>query len=153
MLDNISFIYKKLIKKVFNSSLIEEEDINKSLEELSMLKGTMAVSLIDWENSIILGTKTKTDFNIERASKGNSKVIRAYMKMLSKLNISSPVDDILITLSNQIHIMHIISAYPQLCIYIALDSNKSNLALSRTKAKEVGEALSSKYEAVVKKEN
>ena len=152
MLDNINFFYKKIINKVFKSHLIEQEDITNSLEELSKLKGTLAVSLIDWQNGTILGTHVKSDFNIDLASKGNAKVVKANMKMLENLKITSPVKDILITLTDQIHIIHVLSTHTELCLYVALDSNKSNLALSRTKAQEVGKALSSKYEAKLQSE-
>lgn len=71
------------------------------------------------------------------------------MKMLKKLDADSHVEDILITLTDQTHIMHIISAHPELCLYIALDAKKSNIALSRTKVKEMGEELSKKYKAKI----
>ena len=85
MLDNIHFLYKKIMNQIFDSNLLEKRDITQALDELSELKGMIAVSLIDWNSNSILGAKVKTDFNIALASHGNAKVVKAKMKMLQNL--------------------------------------------------------------------
>ncbi len=145
----VNSFYQKLLKRIFNSKPIEKDDINNALSQLLELKGSMATSIIDWEDDIILGTENKVNFDITTASKGNGKVMRSTLKMLNDTNPESQVEDILITLTDQIHIIHIINSHPELCLYIILDSQKANMALARTKIGLIAKELSDKYESTL----
>ncbi len=111
--------------------------IDESLAEILTLKGALATSLFDWESGMVLGMDTKSDFNIELASAGNSEVIKAKMETMKSLGLSADLEDILITLSNQIHIIHILKSNPELVLYVALDKSQSNLALARNKLRQI----------------
>lgn len=139
MIEDISSFYKKMVKKVFKSSSIDKNYIEDALNQIFELKGVIAVSLVDWESSTILGTKSKNDFNIIDASKSNTNMLRVKMDIIKRLNLDSSIEEILITLTDQIHIINILSDYPELYIYVALDSNKTNLALARGRVKVIGE--------------
>ncbi len=76
---------------------------------------------------------SSTNFNIELASAGNADVVKAKMATMKSLRINGKIQDIMITLTDQIHIIHALESNPELCLYAALDSSKSNLALARNK--------------------
>ncbi len=143
----IGSFYQKLVKRIFNSESMDKNDIDHALSRLMELKGSMAASLIDWENDSVLGTKTKVDFDINTASKGNAKVVKANMNTIHDISPQSAIEDILITFTNQTHVIHIIASRPELCLYIALDSEKSSLALARTKVSLIAKELSDKYDS------
>ena len=58
------------------------------------------------------------------------------------LQLDDVIDDILITLSKQYHLIRPVASKPGLFLYVVLDKNKSNLALARRKVQEIEQSLS-----------
>lgn len=78
-----------------------------------------------------------TGIDLEIAAAGNTEVIRAKLKTINMLNLNEEIEDILITLSSQYHLIRPLAGTDDLFVYYALDSEKSNLALARRKLKTV----------------
>ena len=112
-------------------------NIDNLLDDIMTIKGALAASLIDWDSGMTLGMKTHGNFDIELASAGNSEVLKAKMATMKSLGLNSEIKDILITLSDQIHIITLVKDQPELCLYVAVDSASSNLALARNKMNSV----------------
>jgi hypothetical protein len=66
---------------------------------------------------------------------------RAKLKTMKALGITGSIEDILITLDTQYHIIRLIPHKPGLFIYAVLDKSKSNLAMARYKIMDVEKAL------------
>ena len=79
----------------------------------------------------MLGAVGGGTLNLELAAAGNTEVIRAKRKTMKTLNLSDPIEDILITLGRQYHLMRPLSTNDALFIYVALDRSRANLALAR----------------------
>lgn len=116
---------------------MDMNNIDGVLNELMSINGALAASLIDWESGMTLGMKNNNNFDIELASAGNSEVVKAKMATMRSLGLTGNIKDMLITLTDQIHIISMIEDQPELCLYVALDSTKANLALARHKMKSV----------------
>ena len=117
---------------------MDMSNIESILAEILELNGALATALIDWESGMVLGMATNnSNFNIELASAGNSKVLKAKMATIKSLKLEGEIEDIMITLSDQMHLIHILKTNPELCLYVALNAEKSNLALARNKLKTV----------------
>lgn len=116
---------------------MELNDIDGKLDELMKINGAIAAGAIDWESGMALGMKTNGTFDIELACAGNSEVIKAKMATMRSLGLEGQIQDILITLSDQIHIIGMVPNQPELAIYLALDSSKANLAMARIAVKNV----------------
>ncbi len=112
-------------------------NVDNILDDIMGLNGSLAAALIDWKSGMALGTRTNGKFNIELAAAGNSEVIKAKMVTMKSLKLSGTIQDILITLDTQVHIITMVPSNKDLALYIALDSDKSNLALARIKLKSV----------------
>jgi len=112
-------------------------NVDNLLDDIMTIKGALAASLIDWDSGMTLGMKSRGNFDIELASAGNSEVLKAKMATIKSLGFSSEIKDILITLSDQIHIITVVKDQPELCLYVAVDSANSNLALARNKMNAV----------------
>ncbi len=106
-------------------------NIDNILGDLMKVKGAIAVALIDWESGMALGMKSNGAFNIELACAGNSEVIKAKMATMKSLGLDGNIKDILITLSDQLHIIGMVPGKPELAFYMALDADGANLALAR----------------------
>jgi len=57
---------------------------------------------------------------------------------MRSLGLEGAIKDILITLTNHIHIIGIVPENPELVIYFALDADKANLALARIAVQKAG---------------
>ena len=109
-------------------------NINESLEDLITVDGAMCAALVDSASGMLLG-KAGSGLDLEIAAAGNTEVVRAKLKTIKSLGLDDTIDDILITLSSQYHIIRPLAATPEVFIYLVLDRAKANLALARLKVK------------------
>jgi len=80
----------------------------------------------------MLGTAGGTaGLNLEVAAAGNTEVVRAKRKTMRSLGLNDPIEDILITLSRQYHLLRPLRSNDALFIYVALDRSRANLAMAR----------------------
>jgi DNA-binding response OmpR family regulator len=115
-------------------------NINQTLSELMQVDGAMAMALVDSKSGMALGT-IGSGINLELAAAGNSEVMRAKTKTMANLGLKDKIEDILITLGGQYHLIRPLSTHPHLFIYMVLNRVQSNLALARHKLSEAESRL------------
>jgi len=79
--------------------------------------------------------------NLELAAAGNTEVVRAKRKTMKALNLNDPIEDILITLGRQYHLLRPLSTNDALFIYVVLDRSKANLAMARHQLTQIEKDL------------
>lgn len=95
------------------------------------IAGMIAASVVDLESGMTLAVRSnRQDFDLSTASAFNSEMVKMKLKTMKALNLQSALEDMLLTLSDQIHLIRLIS--PTSFVYIAVDKGKSNLAIVRT---------------------
>jgi hypothetical protein len=114
--------------------------INQAMQELLSLDGALCAALVDSSSGMILG-QSGSGVDLEVAAAGNTEVVRAKMKTMRGLGLSDVIEDILITLGKQYHIIRPMARKEGLFVYIVLDKSKSNLALARRKVQEIEKDL------------
>lgn len=116
-------------------------DIETALKEAMAIEGALGVALVDWESGMPLGTLGGGKYlDLELASAGNTEVIRAKMRTLESLRLDDSVEDILITLTKQYHLIRLLrnaNGAHNLFLYLVLDRPKANLALARHHLKRI----------------
>lgn len=116
--------------------------IKQSLEELMKIEGALGACVVDYKSGLSLGAiGGGPSLNIEVAAAGNSEVIRSKLKVMSQLGINEKIEDMLISLSGQYHVVRPLSNHGNLFIYMALSRANSNLALARFKIQEIESSL------------
>jgi len=115
-------------------------NITESLAELLTVDGAMCAALVDSSSGMLLGT-AGTGIDLDVAAAGNTEVVRAKLKTIKALGLTDTIDDILITLTGQYHVIRPLGANPEVFLYVVLDRAKSNLALARLKVKNCDEQL------------
>jgi hypothetical protein len=121
-------------------------NIKESLQEAMQLEGSLGAALGDWKSGMCLGhfgTNTPA-FPLDRleiAVAGNTDVIRAKIRVAQMLQIDDRIEDILISLTQQYHLIRLTQAIDGLFFYLVLDRSKSNLALARIKLTEIEKKL------------
>jgi CheY-like chemotaxis protein len=114
------------------SGMTMANNVNATLEELSSIDGFIAAALVDADSGMSLGTIGGNDrFDIDVAAATNTEVVKAKMRAAKKLELKDGIDDILITLDSQYHLIRPLNENPHIFFYLALDRDKSNLAMSR----------------------
>jgi hypothetical protein len=115
-------------------------NINDSLSALLQSDGALCAALVDANSGMTLG-KMGSGLDLDLAAAGNTEVVRAKMKTMKSLGLSDAIEDILITLGKQYHIIRPVASKPGLFLYLVLDKSRSNLALARRNSLDVEQAL------------
>lgn len=108
-----------------------------ALEELMALRGSTGVALVDYSSGMCLAALGGGPIDLELAAAGNSEVIRSKMKVMESLRLKSKIEDILITLGDQYHLLRLLSSHKNLFLYLVLKREDANLASARHKLAEV----------------
>jgi hypothetical protein len=104
-------------------------DIKSSVNAALKIDGCIGAALVDFESGMCLGVAGSPGFDLELAAAGNTEVVRAKKKIRDKLGLRDKIDDILISLTGQYHLIRMCGT--TIFMYIVLDRAKSNLALAR----------------------
>ena len=117
-------------------------DVKESLNAAMSIDGAIGVALVDYTSGMCLGMAGGgAQLNMEVAAAGNTAVVRAKMKVMKDLGLKDAIEDILITLGRQYHLIRPLRRSPNLFLYLATDRDRSNLALSRHKLNEIEDNL------------
>ncbi|MEO7732145.1 MAG: hypothetical protein ABIY55_14315 [Kofleriaceae bacterium] len=108
-----------------------EKQIVESFEKVAAeIPGFIAAALVDIESGMTLGMKsTRPDFDLAAASAYNSEMVKQKQKIMRALSLKTHLEDMLITLGDQIHLIKMVS--PTTFIYLAADRASSNIAIVR----------------------
>ena len=119
--------------------------VEVSLKEMmTAVEGALGAAVVDYTSGMALGTLGGgKDLDLTIAAAGNTDVIRAKVRTMEQLGLKSRIEDILITLSDQYHLIRLISGRGGngLFIYLVLDAKRSNLAMARHQLKKIEEEL------------
>jgi hypothetical protein len=116
-------------------------NIETALKEAMTTDGALGVALVDWESGMTLGTLGGGKYlDLEVAAAGNTEVVRAKMRTMESLRLDDSIEDILITLNKQYHIIRPLGNQ-NIFLYFVLDRSKANLALARLNLKRVEGSL------------
>jgi hypothetical protein len=119
-------------------------DMDTALKEAMQIDGAIGVALVDYTSGMALGTLGSTkELDLTVAAAGNTDVVRAKMRTLDLLKLKDEIEDILITLGTQYHLIRPLRSRggQGLFIYLALSKQRANLAMARHQIKKVEEDL------------
>jgi hypothetical protein len=116
-------------------------NVKESLDALLTLDGAMACAIVDGNSGMVMG-KAGAGLDLDVAAAGNTEVVRSKMKTMKALGLKEDIEDILITLGSQFHIIRPMPSMAGVFIYLVLDKNRANLAMARIKVKAVEASVS-----------
>jgi hypothetical protein len=106
--------------------------LNKFGEDLkNNVSGFIAVSVTEVKTGVsYYSLSVDPSFDPELASAYNLEVVKAKFNAIKALNLDQTIENIMINLSSQIHIIDI-SENNDYFIYLAVDANKANLGMTK----------------------
>lgn len=108
------------------------------------IDGSIGAAIVDHGSGMALGALGGSkDLDLQVAAAGNTEVVKAKLRTMDSLGLKDAIEDILITLSGQYHIIRPITGRSGkgLFLYLALDRNRGNLALARHQLRGIEEKL------------
>ena len=114
---------------------------NDSIQQLLKTDGALAAAVVDYSSGMLLAGGGTSSIDLEIAAAGNTEVLRAKMKTMKLLDLKDSIDDVLITLGEQYHLLRPVNKQDGLCLYFVLDKSKYNLALARRALVEVEKVI------------
>lgn len=104
----------------------------EALAKLMEIDGSIGACIVDSNSGMMLASAGGgAAFDLELAAAGNTEVVRSKRKTMKALALGDAIDDILITLSRQYHLIRPLASNDAHFLYLALDRGKANLALAR----------------------
>lgn len=108
-----------------------EKQLLDTLEKIQNdASGFIAASLVDLDSGMTLAVKSvRPEFDLTAASAYNSELVKQKLKIMRTLGLTGTIEDMLISLTDQIHLVKLIG--PSTFLYLAVDKKQSNLAIVR----------------------
>ena len=119
-------------------------DMDTALKEIMEIDGAVGVALVDHTSGMALGTLGGgKELDLTVAAAGNTDVVRAKLRAMEMLNISEKVEDILITLDTQYHVIRPLASRSGkgLFLYLVLKKDRANLAMARHRLRTIEQTL------------
>ncbi|WP_433547333.1 hypothetical protein ACQPZG_21320 [Streptomyces sp. CA-294286] len=113
-------------------------------EVMTSIEGTIGVALVDYTSGMALGTAGGSkELDLTVAAAGNTDVVRAKVRTMEHLGLNEDIEDILITLGSQYHMIRLLRGRGTngLFLYVALDKGRANLAMARHQLRKIENEL------------
>ncbi|MFF2638445.1 hypothetical protein ACFVUB_01225 [Streptomyces niveus] len=113
-------------------------------EAATTIEGAIGAALVDYSSGMALGTVGGgKDMDLTVAAAGNTDVVRAKVRTMEMLGLKDEIEDILITLGGQYHLIRLLKGRGNngLFLYLALDKQRANLAMARHQLKKIENEL------------
>lgn len=109
-----------------------------SVDSLKKLDGFIAAALVDSSSGMMLESVVVGSFPVEIAAAANTEVVQAKLKAMDAIDLGDDtIEDILISLGTQYHLIRPLASNREIFIYLALERNRANLAMSRLELKKL----------------
>jgi predicted regulator of Ras-like GTPase activity (Roadblock/LC7/MglB family) len=123
------------------SSHPKMKNFKEKLRSIFELDGVLAASIVDTNTGMPLIQESKSPINLESYCAYMVEVIKSHKKFLTKLNIKDKIEDIVINLDKNYHIITFVLKQDNLFIYVILDKENSNLGMTRLVLMQLEEEL------------
>lgn len=117
-------------------------NVKESISKFTALDGFVGAAVVDSESGMLLGQEGGGPLNLEIAAASNTEVVRAKKKAMNSLGLRDSIEDILISLGKQYHLIRPLRSRPSVFFYLVLDRTRANLATARIALADIDKEIS-----------
>ena len=108
------------------------------IDSLKEIDGFIAGALVDSSTGMVLESMDNGKFPVETAAAFNTQVVQAKLKAMEAVGLGDDkIEDILISLGTQYHLIRPLESNREVFIYIALERKGANLGMAKALLKNV----------------
>jgi predicted regulator of Ras-like GTPase activity (Roadblock/LC7/MglB family) len=115
--------------------------VKEALDEILNIDGAIGAAIVDYESGMTLGTDGGRDLDMELAGAGNTEVVRSKKNIIHDLGIDERIEDLLISLESQYHLIRMCERHEDIFIYTVINRSQGNLGLARRKIDKIDKRL------------
>ncbi len=115
-------------------------EMDVALKDAMQIDGAIGAALVDYTSGMALGTAGGSrDFDMTVAAAGNTDVVRAKLRTIEMLGLREGIEDILVTLTDQYHLIRPLTSRSGqgMFLYLTLSKSRANLALARHQLRRI----------------
>ncbi|GID97210.1 hypothetical protein ACFQFC_02615 [Amorphoplanes digitatis] len=119
-------------------------EMDVALKDTMQIDGALGAALVDQTSGMALGTAGGSrDLDLTVAAAGNTDVVRAKLRAMEMLGLTEKIEDVLITLDTQYHLVRPLTSRSGkgLFLYLVLNKDRANLAMARHQLRAIESAL------------
>lgn len=117
--------------------------VKAALEEAMAIEGALGACLVDYQSGMTLGTAGGGQgFDLEMAAAGTTEVVRSKLRVMGALGIEERIEDMLVTLNSQFHLVRMVKDTDSLFLYLALSKGPANLGMAKIQLSSAEQKLS-----------
>ena len=117
-------------------------DVQEALDAALEIDGVLGVALIDSASGLSLGTAAGSGrVNVELAGAGAAELLRAEALALAAAGVKDTIEDVMVTLGKQYHLIRFLGPDSHAFLYIVLDRDRSNLGMARNRLAAIGRRI------------
>ena len=115
--------------------------IKDALDELMQIDGAIGATIVDYESGMTLGTDGGRNLDMELAGAGTTEVVRSKKNIIHDLGLDERIQDVLISLNSQYHLVRMCERHEDIFIYVVIDRDQGNLGLARRRIDDIDKRL------------
>ena len=115
--------------------------MSAEISSLAEIDGFIGACLVDSDTGLMLAQEGGGKMDMEAAGAANNSVVKAKLAAIETLDLKDQIEDILITLGKQFHLIRPLASNQAVFLYLALDKKRANLGMARLSLKKVEATL------------
>ncbi len=116
--------------------------MSTNISGTSEIAGFIGACLVDSESGLMLASEGGGRLDMEAAAALNTQVVKAKLQAMESLGLDDRIEDILITMGKQLHMIRPLEKAPGVFLYVALEKKAANLGMARMQVKKIESTLS-----------
>ena len=120
----------------------QRPDLQEALDEAMEIDGALGVALVDGASGMSLGVAGgSAGLNVELAAAGAADFVRAKLRVMAALGTQDTLEDVMITLGKQYHLIRFVGSELKVFLYLVLDREGANLGMARHRLAVIGRGI------------
>src|SRR3712207_1417670 len=115
--------------------------MSSHLSQATQISGFIGACLVDSDTGLMLASQGGGPLDLEMVAAVNTDFLRSKLHAIDALGLNDELEDIVISLGEQVHLIRPLQSNRSLFVYLALDRKTSNLGLARIKLRAIEDNL------------